>query len=130
MELTDSLKKIYIETAQSLKGAARRRFMAQIVKELGEGGQSYVERELGWCRDTIRKGIKELKTGITCCDNFQGRGRHKSEKNLPSLLEDLTQIVDSQSQTDPSFKSQRLYRRLTVKEVRKQLIEKKGYTDK
>jgi hypothetical protein len=104
--------------------------MAQIVKELGKGGQSYAERELEWCRDTIRKGIKELKTGITCCDNFQGRGRHKSEKNLPSLLEDLTQIVDSQSQTDPSFKSQRLYRRLTVKEVRKQLIEKKGYTDK
>jgi hypothetical protein len=31
--------------------------MAQIVKELGKGGQSYAERELEWCRDTIRKGI-------------------------------------------------------------------------
>jgi hypothetical protein len=37
--------------------------------------------------------------------------------------------VDSQSQTDPSFKSQRLYTRLTANQVRKQLIEKKGYSD-
>ncbi len=30
MELTDSLSIIYIETAQALKGAPRRRFMAQL----------------------------------------------------------------------------------------------------
>ena len=30
MELTDSLSIIYIETAQALKGAARRRFMTQL----------------------------------------------------------------------------------------------------
>jgi hypothetical protein len=39
-------------------------------------------------------------------------------------------ILDGQSQTDPTFQSQRLYTRLTVKEVRKQLVEGKGYTDK
>jgi hypothetical protein len=37
-------------------------------------------------------------------------------------------LVDSQSQTDPSFKSQRLYTRLTASEVRKLLIEKFGYS--
>jgi len=129
MELTDSLKKIYIETAKMLKGANRRRFMSLIVKELGQGGYSLAEKELGWCRDTVRKGMKELETGITCCDNFSARGRHSSEKDLPQLLEDITQIVDSQSQTDPSFKTQRLYRRLSTKEVRQQLIKQKGYKD-
>ena len=38
-------------------------------------------------------------------------------------------LVDSQTQTDPSFKSTRLYTRLSAAEVRYQLIEKKGYTD-
>ncbi|GAB1540571.1 hypothetical protein NUACC21_32400 [Scytonema sp. NUACC21] len=37
--------------------------------------------------------------------------------------------MDSQSQTDPSFKSQRLYTRLSASEVRKLLIEKFGYSD-
>ena len=39
MELTDSVKELRIETAKSLKGSARRLFMARTVKELGPGGQ-------------------------------------------------------------------------------------------
>jgi len=35
MELTNSLKTLWIETAKSLKGSARRLFMARTVKELG-----------------------------------------------------------------------------------------------
>ena len=129
MELTDSLKKLLKETASQLKGAARRRFMAQTVLELGYGGSILAEQELGWNRCTISKGIKELKSGITCVDNYSARGRRKIEEHLPKLLEDIKKLVDSQSQTDPSFKSQRIYTRLSAAEVRKQLIEKFGYSD-
>ena len=97
--------------------------------ELGYGGQLLAQKELGWDRNTIRKGIKELSSGITCVDNYSARGRLKVEEHLPNLLEDIKKLVDSQSQTDPSFKSQRLYTRLTANQVRKQLIEKKGYSD-
>ncbi|MCT7958200.1 ISAzo13 family transposase [Laspinema palackyanum] len=127
MELTDSVKTLLIETAKQLKGAARRRFMAQTVKELGAGGQSRANKELGWDRDTVRKGVRELETGITCVDNYKGRGRKKSENHLPHLLADIQSIVDSQSQTDPTFKSNRLYTRLSAEEVRKQLILQKNY---
>lgn len=129
MELTDSLKNLLKETAQRLKGATKRRFIAQTVVALGDGGQSRAERELGWNRVTIGKGIKELNSGITCVDNYSGRGRKKAEEHLPNLLEDIKNLVDSQSQIDPSFKSQRLYTRLTAAEVRQQLMEKFGYTD-
>jgi hypothetical protein len=44
MELTDSLKALFIETVKALKGSARRLFMAQTVKELGPGGQRRAER--------------------------------------------------------------------------------------
>ena len=40
LQLTESLKLLFIETANNLKGHERRRFMALTVKELGKGGQS------------------------------------------------------------------------------------------
>ena len=128
LELTDSLKSLLIETAQNLKGHQRRRFIAQTVKELGKGGQRLAQRELGWNRDLIRKGTRELETGIICLDAFHARGRKCVETYLPNLLEDIKSIVDGQSQTDPSFKSNRLYTRLSVSEVVLQLTKQKGYS--
>ena len=129
MELTDSLKTMLIETARSLKGSARRLFMARTVNELGEGGQQRAARELGWGRMTIRKGLRELDSGLACLDAYALRGRKRAEDHLPNLLTDIKAIVDSQSQADPQFRTQRLYTRLTAAEVRCQLIARKGYAD-
>jgi Rhodopirellula transposase DDE domain len=129
MELTDSLKTLLIETAKSLKGSARRLFMARTVKELGPGGQQRAARELRWGRMTIRKGLHELDSGVICVDAFALRGRKRAEARLPNLLTDIQVIVDSQSQADPQFRSNRLYTRLTAAEVRRQLIAHKGYAD-
>ena len=129
MELTDSVKSLLIETAKSLKGSARRIFMARTVKELGVGGQRRAARELGWGRMTIRKGMHELDSGLRCVDAFALRGRKRAEVHLPNLLTDITAIVDRQSQTDPQFRTTRLYTRLTAAEVRRQLIAQKAYTD-
>lgn len=129
MELTDSLKALFVDTAQSLKGSARRIFMARTVKELGPGGQRRAERELGWNRGTLRKGLHELASGLRCLDAFAARGRKRAEHHLPHLLADLKAIVDSQSQTDPQFRTTRLYTRLSAAEVRRQLMAQTGYTD-
>jgi hypothetical protein len=129
MELTDSLKTLLIETAKSLKGSARRLFMARTVKELGPGGQQRAARELRWGRMTIRKGLHELDSGVICIDAFALRGRKRAEAHLPNLLMDIQALVDSQSQADPQFRSNRLYTRLTAAEVRRQLIARKGYAD-
>lgn len=129
MELTDSLKTLLIETAKSLKGSARRLFMARTVKELGPGGQQRAARELRWGRMTVRKGMHELDSGVMCVDAFALRGRKRAEAHLPNLLTDIQALVDSQSQADPQFRSNRLYSRLTAAEVRRQLIAHKGYAD-
>ena len=129
MDLTDSLKALLIETARTLKGSARRVFMARTVKELGPGGQRRAERALGWNRATIRKGARELASGFAIVDAFALRGRKRAEEHLPHLLADLRAIVDGQSQADPRFRTNRLYTRLTAAEVRRQLIAQKGYTD-
>lgn len=128
LELTDSLKRLLQETADHLKGHARRRFMAQTVAELGRGGQRLAERELGWHRDLIRKGEREVASGIVCVDALALRGRRLTESRLPNFLNDIRSIVDSQSQTDPQFRTKRLYSRLSAAEVRRQLIAQKGYS--
>ena len=129
MELTEAVKALLVETAKVLKGSARRLFMARTVQALGEGGQRLAERELGWNRGTIRKGMHELESGIVCVDAFSARGRKQSEDHLPTLLSDITAIVDGQSQADPRLRTTRLYTRLTAAEVRRQLIAQFGYTD-
>ena len=46
MKLTDDLKNLFIETAQTLKGSDCRIFKAQVVKLLGKGGQRRAELDL------------------------------------------------------------------------------------
>jgi hypothetical protein len=75
---------------------------------------------------TIRKGTHELASGFTCLDAFAARGRKPVEAHLPTLLHDMQAIVDSQSQTDPPFRTTRLYPRLSAAEVRRQLIAQHG----
>jgi hypothetical protein len=129
MALTDQLKALFRDIANKLKDYEHRTFMAQVVKLLGKGGQRRAERELNWNRGTIRKGMHELESGIACIDAFSARGRKRAEERLPNLLNDIEAIADEQSQTDPTFKTTRLYTRISAKEVRKQLILQKGYTD-
>jgi len=129
MALTDELKELFKGVAKLLKGSDRRVFMAKIVKLLGKGGQRRAEEELNWNRGTIRKGRHELESGFVCIDAFSARGRKRAEEHLPNLLDDIKSIVDEQSQTDPTFKTTRLYTPITAKEVRKQLILQKGYAD-
>lgn len=127
--LDDAMKATLVETARGLRGAQRRLFMARAVRALGHGGQRRAEADFGWCRVTIRKGMHELESGITCQDAFSSRGRLLAEERLPNLLADVKDVVTAQSQADPRFRTLRLYTRLTAEEVRRQLIAQKGYRD-
>lgn len=127
MEITAGLRDLLIETAESLSGAERRRFMANTLNKL-QLGQRRAAGLFGWGRDTLRKAAHELRTGLTCADAFGLRGRKPVEFHLPHLLDDLRGLVQDHLQTDPTFQTTGLYCRLSAPEVRKQLIER-GYTD-
>ncbi|PON09814.1 transposase, partial [Candidatus Entotheonella serta] len=64
-----------------------------------------------------------------CLDAFAARGRQRAEDHLPTLLDDIREIVDGQRQNEPPLRSKRLYTRLSTTEVRRQLSAQKGYTD-
>ena len=129
MDLSDVACALFKKTADAFAGAQRRRYMAETVVAF-DLSQRQAERLLGWSRDTVRKGLHELHSGITCLDNFSGRGRKPCEFHLPNLFQDMRDLVAENLQTDPTFQTTRLYCRLSAPEVRKQLIQRKGYTDK
>ena len=125
-----AIKKLLQETAGSLRGYAKRLFMARTVDEVFEGVAYRAERELGWNRETVSKGLHELRSGVECVDGRRGAtGRKPAEAHLPNLLTDIRDLVDSQSQTEARFRTHRLYTRMSAAEVRRQLHEKKGYQD-
>lgn len=127
MLLKNGEKEIYMETAEILQGSARRMFMARVVKLFGKGGQRLAERELGWNRTTIRKGLKELATGRATPKKATTCGRRPIEKILPNLLKDLKETMDLLMQDDPVYQETQFYTSVTVSKVRQQLIDKKGY---
>lgn len=97
--------------------------MAKLAKEVGRGGVTRVARTFRVSRNTIAKGMREVESGVAVADQFHKRGRLRAEEKLPNLLKDIQAVVDSQSQTE------KLYTRLTVREIRKQLIQEKGYRE-
>jgi DNA-binding protein Fis len=127
--LCESVKSLLKSAAAKLKGCFRRQFMAETVTKLGPGGQSRAERELGWNRCTIRKGLHEMKSGISCADAYSLRGRKRSEDRLPSLEDDIRSIVEPKAQADATLHTTRVYVKMTAEEVRQQLIDQKGYRD-
>ena len=129
MELTEGIRNALKKAAAGLKGHARRVFIAEVVRSLGRGGQRLAQAELGWSRDTIRKGEHELSTGIECIDARSATGAKPIDARLPNLRQDIRDLVDGQSQADPRFESERVYCRLSAAKVAELLVEKKGYAD-
>lgn len=126
--LPSPLKAVFQDTARLLKGSERRMFMAKTARLFGSHGHRQAAQELGWNRKTLRKGEYELQHG-PIQDQFSARGRKTVDTSLPDLERDIRRLVQPESQTDPTFRSMRQYRRITAPSVRRQLIEEYGYTD-
>ena len=83
MELTEEVKALLLNTAKELKGSALRVFMARTVRALGPGGKLLAERELGWNRGTMRKGMYEVEFGMVCVESLQLLLEARGEKHSP-----------------------------------------------
>ena len=115
--------------ARKLTGHDRRTFVAEVTLRLCEGNARQAEEHFGWGRGTVRKGLEELRSGTPAVDNFQARGRTRFEDLHPGFADDLRAIVEPKTQIDPELKTTRRYTNLSAAEVRRALIEQKGWPD-
>jgi len=128
-EPIEKVKSILIPIINQLTGRAKRIAAAELAIGYGYGGQTFAADELEMSRNTIRKGINEINSGEEKEDEFSLRGRKKATEKLPGLEGQIKAILDSQSQADPKFQTDRLYTNVSVDEIRKQLIKCYGYMD-
>jgi len=114
--------------AKHLTGYRRRLFQAEVAIELCGGCARQAERRFGWGRETVEKGLHELRHGVRCLENFAARGRRRSEDEDPRLAADIHAIVEPHTYADPELKSSRRYTNLSAAEVRDALI-RRGYPE-
>ncbi len=129
MKILAEFKPIIKDAAKKLTGYKRRAFQAQTTLDLLDGNARQAEREFGWGRETVNKGLHELKSGLRCYDAYQARGNKPIEEKIPELADDIAAIVDPKSQAEPRFRTTLAYTRITAKAVRETLIAEKGYTN-
>jgi hypothetical protein len=127
--LAEKIKSTFKDAAIKLTGAKKRAFMAQVTQDYFDASPRRAETELGWSRQAIMTGLKERETGITCVDNYQARGRKKTEQILPNLELDIKSLVEKHSQADPKFQSTFAYTKISARAVREGLIKSKGYAE-
>jgi len=114
--------------AKRLTGYQRRLFQAEVTLALCDGCARQAERRFGWGRETVAKGLHELRHGLRCLENFAARGRQRSADKDPRLAADIRAIVEPQAYADPELKSSRRYSNLSAAEVRDALLSK-GYAE-
>lgn len=128
-ELTEQQIATFKDAAKKLTGAKRRAFQAQVTLDYVDGSARRAETVFGWWRETVKKGLDELRTGIPYEDRFSDRGNRKTEEKLPQLGKDIRSLAEPESQVDPKFQSPFLYTRMTAKAMRKALIAVEGWKD-
>ena len=128
--INNEKKQLIHEAVKRLKGYERREYQAYIALEYFQGNARRTEYAMGWGREMLTLGMKEIETGIKCIHRYKDTGRKRTEDKIETLNEDIRAIADPQTQADPSMKSGTLtYTRITAKAMREALIKDKGYKD-
>ncbi len=117
VKIDEKVKTTLKDAAQKLTGAKKRAFMAKATEDYFAGSARKAETYLGWKRQTVQKGLPEKRTGIICLDNYQARGRKKTEEKLPGLAADIHEFLEGSCQADPKLKTTFRYTKVTANAV-------------
>jgi hypothetical protein len=121
-DVTESVKQDILCAAKKLQGFLRRQFQAQMTLKYCDGKARQAEKVFGWGRAAVNTGLNELRTGIRCRECFSMRGRPKSEKKNPELIEQIEALIEPRCQADSQLKTPLAYTRVTAKSVHSHLV--------
>lgn len=107
----------------------KRSAMGDVAMTILDGKHRVAEDVFGWSRETVKLGINECRTKITCINDLSSRRKPKVEEKNPKLLGDIIEIIDPQSQAESHLRTTLLYSNLTAKAVFDALLEK-GWSEK
>ena len=115
--------------ASKMTGACRREFQAQMTIKYCDGNARKAERRFGWGRKSVKLGLEERRSGITCLGlQSSNSGAKKWEELHPRVAKSLEDIAEDYAQQNPTFKSTIADTRLTASEAINQL-KKHGFSE-
>src|SRR4029450_151556 len=102
--------------ASKMTGPTRRAFQAEMALKYCGGNPLLAETIFGWGRHTVKVGLAERRTGITCLGAQSApSGRKPWEETQPEAAETLWRLAEAHAQQDPTFRTTLAYTRLTAK---------------
>ncbi len=101
MRLSEEIKSTFKDAAKKLTGSKKRDFTAKVTQDYLGGSARRAESVFGWKRQSVGLGLQERRTGIICVENYQARGRQKSEELRPTIATDILSLVEGKSPADP-----------------------------
>ena len=125
--LKTEIIKTFKDAARKMKGSDKREFVAKITIEHLGGSARKAESVFSWNRKMVFKGLRELESGIVCLPDYSKRDHRKTEYHFPDLAKDIEGIIENEVQTDPKFRTNKKYCKITAMEVCRQLSQKEKY---
>ena len=122
VKLAESVKQVIRGAAARMGGFQRRAFQAEMAETYCGGVARQAEKVFGWGRETVETGLGERRTGIRCRNNYQARGRWRSEKVDPELAQKIHALAEPVTEADPKLFTPFGYTRITAKAVHQQLF--------
>jgi len=109
---------------ESVPWPARRQAMGDVVLSILDGKRRVAEHVFGWNRESVKLGMNEFRTGITCVNDLSSRHKPKVEEKYPDLLACIHEIMDPHCQAEPRLRTTLLYTNKTAKVVYEALLQK------
>ena len=133
MSILQIIKKSYKNLIKVIKNCSNKeqkmKMIGSLAVDIGKRCISALSKIFGLSRITIRKAIKIFENKVFYKKEIETRGRKKLIEKYSSLKEDITKVIENYLSTDHRFKTEKQYVNMTVKEIKKQLIETGKYQE-
>lgn len=133
MILSNNIENIHSNLLESIKNCKNKEekkiLIGSLIADLGKRTISKVAKACN-CSWRFAKECFLLFTGeLPVNHNCETRGRKKITDKFPNLKKDIEVIIENDISTDPRFKTEKQYVRLTLKEIIERLIKTGKYTE-
>ena len=133
MSISEKLEKMYKNQINNIKNEknkiSKKKMIGSLVLDIGGRCISAIAKALECSRKYVKKCYNFVKNGCMEQIKLEFRGRKRLTEIYPYLEDDIIKIMQNSLSTDPKFKTEKQYVNMTVKEIKKQLIETGRYQE-
>lgn len=116
-----------IKEIKTLHGQSKRRAIGSLVCDIGGNCISCLSKIFKTSWSYIKKCYFEYLGLIP--QKEEKRGRKPLTEIYPQLKDDIKSVIEEYASTDPDFKTEKRYVKLTLQEIRNRLIQTGNYTE-